>query len=59
MAVSHKHHAVRKLLKSDDRRNMQTNQAERNGIDEKNIQSKKQCNNERRLSWYDLTYSML
>ena len=59
MAVSHKHHAARKLLKSDDRRNMQKNQAERNSIDENIIQSKKQCNNEGPLSWYDLTYSIL
>ena len=59
MAVSHKHHARRKLLKTDDRRNRPTNQVERNRIDEDNIQPKKQYSNAEPLSWYDLTYSIL
>ena len=59
MAVSHKHHARRKLLKTDDRRNMPSNQAERNRIDEDNIQSRKEYSNDESLSWYDLTYSIL
>ena len=59
MAVSHKHHARRKLLKTDDRRSRPINQVERNRIDKDNIQSRKEYSNEGPLSWYDLTYSIL
>ena len=59
MAVGNKHHATRKLLKTDDRRSRPINQVERNRIYPDNIQSKKNYRNEEPLSWYDLTYSIL